>query len=170
MLQVLVGSGGLDVEVLPALLLLVAGVAVHRLVGPVQGLAGQRLAGVPLSGQLRGRHRALLPPRRLLRDPHGRPVHVPRGRQGERGGLRLRGGGGGGLLPGHGAGLAAGGGAGQRRQRPAQVAGGGAVALPHQHPVVRTLVPGRGRGGGGGQAGGRVHTRPVLSLLAPNVA
>ena len=168
MLQVLVGSGGLDVEVLPALLLLVASVAVHRLVGPVQGLAGQRLAGVPLSGQLRGRHRALLPPRRLLRDPHGRPVHVPRGRQGERGGLRLRGGGG--LLPGHGAGLAAGGGAGQRRQRPAQVAGGGAVALPHQHPVVRTLVPGRGGGGGGGQAWGRVHTRPVLSLLAPNVA
>jgi len=57
LLQVLVGSSGLDVEVLPALLLLVAGVAVHRLVGPVQGLAGQRLAGVPLSGQLRGRHR-----------------------------------------------------------------------------------------------------------------
>ena len=161
LLKVLIGSSHLEIEILFDLLLLVSG-AVNGLVGPVERLAGQGLAGIPLLDQLGG----LLPPQlsldRLLAQAGGLPLS--RGRH-HRPGLRdLRyislvvpnlgagaGGLGGGRVP------------GQGRQTASEIARGGDRALPHQHPVI-------GAGVADGLGAIRSLGSPGLLFLAPDVA
>lgn len=159
LLQVLVGSGHLEVEVLSELLLLVRA-AVDGLVGPVERLAGQGLAGVLLLDQL-GR---LLPPQfslgSLLTEAGRLPL--PRGRDHGRGLGDL------GAVPGLGAGAGGRGGGhrvpGQRRKTSSEVTRGGAGALTHQDPVI-----GAGVAGGDLRSGSSLGSRGLLSL-APDVA
>jgi len=160
LLQVLVGSSTLEVLVLSPDLFLVP-LAVHRVVLPLQSLAGQSLPALPVFPPLGGPHRPQLPldglldQRALLVSPvlpggHGAPgLH----------GLQISG-------LGAAGGLAGGVGPGEGREGPGQVAGGGVGGLPHQHPVVTVVRTGLAdRLGASGWRGRRLEDSVLASLL-----
>lgn len=136
MLQVLVGSSTLEVWVLSPDLFLVA-LAVHRVVLPLESLAGQSLPALPVFPPLCRPHGPQLPLDGLLDQGALLVSPVLPGSQGAPGlyGLHISG-------LGAAGGLAGGVGPGEGREGPGQVARGGVGGLPHQHPVVTVVRAG----------------------------
>jgi len=160
LLQVLVGSSHLEVWVLSPELFLVA-LAVHRVVLPLQSLAGQSLPPLPVFSPLSWPHGPQLPLDGLL-DQRARLVRsVLPGGHGAPGLHSLQ-------ISGLGAagGQAGGVGARERRESPGQVARGGVGGLPHQHPVItvlRTRITGPRRASG--WRGRRLEGSVLASVL-----
>ena len=166
MLQVLVGSGHLEVWVLFPDLFLVP-LTVHRVVLPLESLAGQSLPALPVFPSLGRPDGPQLPLDGLLDQGALLVSPVLPGGQGSPGlhdlqvsGLGAAGGQAGGVGP------------GERREGPGQVAGGGVGGLAHQHPVVTVVRTGLADSlGASGWRGRRLEGRvlPSLLLSSPDV-